>query len=252
VTRQEFEQMLSVAAPGATPQVKKQLADRLAQIIMLSNEAKKLELPKDPAVKEYLRFIDMEVLANLLLSKTLKEQAAKQVTDAAVTEYYQAHHAEFEAAEFSRITVPQATGAAPDTTAQFAETLRSRCAAGEDVNKLQAEADQHAGQTAVPAEDLKNQRAAAYPEAQRNLFSLKTGECVVVSPDQTQTFVYKMVAVTPTPLEQVRKQIVAALESEYIKNQLEQLRQHNVVSFNNKYFPAADGAPQSAPAATPK
>jgi hypothetical protein len=254
VTRQEFEDMLQVAAPNATPQVKQQLADRLARIIILSNEAKKLEVPKDPAVKQYLRFVNMEVLANLLLSKTMKEQAAKQVSDVGVVSYYQEHKAEFDSAEFLRVAVPSKTGETADMRKQFAETLRSRCAAGEDPNKLQAEADQRAEQKETPAADLKEQRASAYPEAQRTIFALKQGDCAVVAPDENQVFVYKMVAMSTAPLEQVRQSIVAALESEYIKNQLETLKNQNAVSFNDKYFPSANPShpAQPAPSANPK
>ena len=254
VTRQEFEEMLALAAPNATPQVKQQLADRLARIIILSNEAKKLELPKDPAVKEYLKFIDMQVLSDLLLTKTLKEQAAKQVTDEAIASYYTAHQAEFETAEFLRIVVPKKADEAADAAKEFAETLRTRCAAGEDVNKLQAEADERVQQKEVPAADLKNQRATGYPETQRSIFSLKPGECAVVAPDQNQAFVYKMVVATTMPMDEARKAITATLEADYIKNQLEELRKQNAVSFNDKYFPSATPNPPQQPAqgANPK
>jgi len=254
VTRQEFEAMLALAAPHATPQLKQQLADRLARIIILSNEAKKLELPKDPAVKQYLRFIDMDVLANLLLSKTLKEQAAKQVTDVAVVSYYQEHQAEFASGEFLRVAVPPKAGEEAEAQKQYAETLQSRCAAGEDPDKLQAEADERADQKVTPPADLKGQRASAFPEAQRTIFTLKPGECAVVAPELNELFLYKMVATSVAPLDQVRQSIVATLESEYIKNQLDTLTKQNAVSFNDKYFPSANPgqAAPTAPSANPK
>ena len=238
VTRQEFEELLQISVPNATPEVKQQLADRLGKIIILSNEAKKRELPKDPAVEQYLKFVDMQVLANMLLSKTLKDEAAKQVTDEAVQAYYEAHRAEYETADLVRLTIPKKPDETADALTQYAETLRSRCAAGEDAAKLQAEANERVGQPAAAPIELKGQRQASLPPNQRSVFLLKQGECSVVSPDENQRILYKLVARTTAPLEQVRPAIVGAIESEYIKSELEKLTKQNVVSLNNKYFSA--------------
>lgn len=236
VTRQEFEELVQISAPDATPEMKQQIADRLGQIIILSNEAKKRELPKVPAIQQYVKFIDMQALANLLLTRTLRDESEKQASDDAVQSYYQAHHAEYETANLLRISVAKKDGDTPDGLTQYAETLRSRCATGEDAAKLQAEANQRAGKPASVPEELKGQRQASLPPNARSVLLLKQGECSVVGPDENQRFVYKLVSRTVAPLEQVRKSIVAAVESDYIKAQLEYLKQQNVVSFNNKYF----------------
>ena len=254
VTRQEFEDLLKVAAPNASPETKQLVANDLAKIIILSNEAKKLGLPKDPGVKQYLRFIEMQALADLLLRQTLRAEAAKQVTDEAVASYYAKHADEFAVAEFLRINIPRRSGEVADAAAQFAESLRARCAAGEDPNTLQAEADRRADQKEVQAADLKNQRRAGYGPKQQNIFSLKPGECAVESADPNQPFVYKMVAATTMPLEQARASIVTALESEYVKSRMDELAKQNVANFNHKYFPDASGAwmPEPAQGANPK
>lgn len=243
VTRQEFEELIQVSDPNATPEVKQQLADRLGKIIVLSNEAKKRDLVKDPAVQQYLKFVDMQVLANLLLSKTLKEEATKQATDEAVQAYYEAHVPDFGTADLVRIAIQKKTDETTDALAQYADALRSRCASGEDMAKLQAEANQRAGQPAAAPVELKGQREQALPANQRSVFLLKQGECSVVSPGDSQRMIYKLVARTTIPLERVRPAVVAAIESEYIKSELEKLTKDNIVSLNNKYFNTAPAKP---------
>jgi hypothetical protein len=234
VTRAEFEKLLAITQPNATGAYKQKLAETLGQVIILSNEAKKRELTKDPDIEELLRFKQMQTLAELLVGRAMKTDA--QPTDDEINAYYQSHLDDYQTADFLRIIVPAKNLAAPDDDAKFAETIRARCASGEDVKKLQAEADQRVGRPAAAPVDLKNQQRAMFPQAQRAMFNSMPGECVTESPSKGEFFVYKLVAKSESPTPAAKAAIVNALEGEKIKSELEDLKKQNVVSLNEKYF----------------
>jgi hypothetical protein len=254
MSRQEFEALVAATNPNATPEYRQQLAEKLGRVIILSNEAKKRGLPKDPKVKELLRMLQLQELANLVVAGTDKEDAAK-ASDTEIEEFYRSHQNDLQVAELLRLTVPRKTSnefAAEDRT--YAESVRSRCGAGEDPAKLQAEAWQRVNQNAAPPEVLKNQRRAQYPEAQKSVFDLKPGECAPFSPNKTKFEIYKMVAMTVIPLSDARSAIVEALQSERARRQIGELTKQYSIQLNSKYFPVMPAVPatQTAPGASPK
>lgn len=243
LTRQEFEAIVAATNPSSTPEYRRQLAERLARIIILSNEARKRGLPKDPEVHELLRMVQAQELANALLHRI--EIDAGNISDADITAYYQAHLHDYELAEFIRTTVPRKQTADDQ---QYAEGLRSRCAAGEDPAKLAADAAERAGAKASAPEDLKDQRSGQYPATQRSIFDLKAGECGLIAANEGEFHIYKMVAARTAELSEVRDAVVRAIQNGKMKAELNEITGQHEVNFNDKYFPAANTAPQkSAP-----
>ncbi len=245
VTREEFEALVAATNPNATPEYRRKLAENLGRVIILSNEAKKRGLPKDPKVRELLRMVQLQELAGLLLSQSASDNTT-YVPDTEVEEFYRSHLGDYQSAELVRLTIPRknpADSSAEDAT--YAEAIRSRCAAGEDPAKLQGEAAQRVNRSVTSPEDLKNQRPAQYPDAQKKVSQLKPGECVLFESDKSDFLIYKMVAMTQTPINEVRGSIVKAMESARMKNELDSLMQQNVITLNGKYFPAA---PTTTPA----
>lgn len=239
VTRQEFEELLSLEnVPDPSPQARERFAQQLGELIIISNEAKKRDLPKDPAVQELMKFAGMQALARVLLNDTMKKEVANP-TDAEVEAYYQAHLADFKKAEFLRISVPLKGPAATPEEQQFADSIRTRCAAGEDPAKLQADADHHAGLAVSPPAHLQNQTPSGYPATQRSMFEMKTGECSGVIPAMNQLLIYKMAANSTPLLAEVRPTVVSSLENTKIKASVDQLNSATVISLNKKYFEPA-------------
>ena len=246
VTREEFEHVLSIAAPDATPQIKQKLAESLGEIIILSNEAKKRELAKDPAVQQELRFTQLQTLATILVSQSLKKDA-QNIPDAEIQQYYEDHHAEFQTAEFLRVLIPKSPTESDDDQAKFAESLRARCASGEDPANLQADADQHVNRSPIKLQDLKNQRRNMFEQAAQTIFQLSPGECSAVIPDKPEMAIYKMVASATAPLVEVRPSIVKVLENQRLNEALQKIKSQNVISLNGKYFDT-DEKPAETPA----
>ncbi len=245
VTRQEFEQLVSIVSPNATPQAKQKLAESLGQIIILSNEAKKRELTKDPAIQQAVRFSELQALANLLLSRSLAKDAAK-ISDADVEAYYKGHLAEFQTAAITKILIPKGANESPEDSRKFAGDISARCVAGEDVAKLQAEADQHASQPVSKPVELQNQRRNMYPADQQGLFESKPGTCSAPVTEGTNLAVLKIGEVRSAPLPEVREAITKTIESNRLKEALGNLQGKNVISLNGKYFGTAPATPAPA------
>ncbi len=245
VTRQEFEQLLAITRPDAPMGYKQRLAETLAQDIILSNEAKKRGLPKDPDVENLLHFLQLQELAKLLMTYTLKKETAP--TDEEVQKFYEAHLIEYQAVDLQRIIVPAKGAEVTDDDRNYAETLRSRCAEGEDMAKLQAAADQRVGRPTDPPVELKNQRRMMYPVPQQEtLFALNPGQCAVVAQSNAEFFVLKMTMKSDKPTPEMRATIANALQQAKIKEVTDALAKQNVISLNPKYFP-----PSPPPTAKP-
>ncbi len=252
VTRQEFEDLVAAVDPNSTPQSRQKLAEALGQIIILADEARKRGLPRDPQVHELIRLEQMRLLANLLLSRTMKQDAA--ISDTDVETFYQEHLRDYKQAEFLKIDIPtkDPTGEPPEQDKAFAETIRSRCSAGEDPGKLEAEADQRSGHEVTAPADLKDRRPATFPADEQGLFDLKPGECSPAFAEGHAFVVYKAVAISTIPLAEARAQIVSALQAARVKSELETLKQQHAISLNGKYFgtePAAASNEGKAPEA---
>lgn len=250
VTRQEFEGLIAATNPNATPEYRKKLAETLGRIIILSNEAKKRGMTKDPDIQQVLHFAELQELANLLVSRELKSEPAP--TDADIEAFYKSHLADIETSELLRITVPPKGATRAESDERYAEDIRARCSSGEDPEKLQTEADQRAGKDVLPPSDLKNQRRTTFPAAEQSVFDLKKGDCALVSPDTMRFDVYKMVGVTTPPLNDVRSQIAKAIEENRTKVDLQQVSKQNVISLNQKYFSGAPSGPRPSLEASPK
>ena len=247
VTRRQFEALAHASDRNGTPLSRVLLAHRLGEIILLSNEAKKRNLPKDPEVQALLQFAQLQALANLLIARTVDKQERAETSDAEITSYYEGHIRDFQSAELLRIAVPSRDGGtSSQEDAALAELLRVRCAAGEDPAKLQAEAAQRVGQNASAPVDLKEQRRSLFPATQQPIFDLKTGECLALPADKTGFFLYKMVSLVTAPIKDERNTIVQALQSAKVKQELDELRKQNVIRLNGRYFTNA-GTPAAPP-----
>lgn len=243
VTREEFEALLQSFRSNPTPQSKIKTAEELGQIIIVSNEAKKENLPKDPEVKELLRVTQMQVLAQQFLARTAKDIQGK-ITDADIQAYYDAHIDDYKTDDLQQILIPTKL---PDDDAKYAEALRARWIAGEDPVKLQAEASQRASQTNLPPFDLKGLTPSALPEPARSVFGLKPGDISEPIKDGNQLILYKVVASTTQPLKEVHTSIAQTLQRERAAETINALKQTNVIHLNGKYFNSEPAAKPDSP-----
>lgn len=280
ITKAEFETLVkgAIPAPNPTPQMKKQLANMLPKLIALSDDAKKKGLDKTPQFEEMMKVLRMQVLAREL-DRSLQDEAGK-VPDQEIEAYYQKNPGEFEQFSLKRLFVPRAAVDQPAAVqpkpedaklseedlkakqaeekakqeesekamTKLAEDLRARAAGGESFETLQKEAFTAAGMKIEnPTVALPSIRRNGLQAAHAAVFDLKPGEVSQVLNDAGGHYIYKMESKTELPLDQVKSEIHAKLQSQRYRETVDKLNSSYQSELNEAYFgPGETTPPQGA------
>jgi hypothetical protein len=267
VTRAEFEKVVEAVQPNMPARARRQFANRYASILAMSIKAKEMGLDKGSDYEERMKLARMQVLASAL-NKQIQEKAS-EISDKEIDDYYKTNLDKFEQAELMRIYVPktQQTSAEQDkktpseaeqkkraeegekTMKAEADKLRARAAAGENFDKLQAEAFQVAGiKSTAPKTDMGNLRRNVLPPSQASAMDLKAGEVSPVISDQSGFFIYKLVSKGTMPLDQAREEIKGTLRSQRLQEEMKSVQESATPTLDEAYFgPEAPPRPTLQP-----
>src|SRR5882757_3306778 len=143
VTAAQYDQMVNAlpaqyqtAARG--PQ-KRQIAEQMVQLKVLSQEAEKRSIDQQAVVKQQLAFDRQNVLAGALYQDLVKNV---KVDDAAIKTYYDGHKSDFESAKARHILIRFKGSAVPLRTGSKELTEEEALAKAQEVRKqLQGGAD---------------------------------------------------------------------------------------------------------------
>lgn len=247
ITAAQYDQLVNAlpqqyqkAARG--PQ-KRQIAEQMVQLKVLSQEAEKRSVDQQPLVKQQLAFDRQNVLAGALYNELVKNV---KVDDAAIKAYYDAHKAEFESVKAEHILVRFKGSAVPLRTGQKELTdeealakvqeLRKQLLAGADFAAM-AKSDSDDSGSGANGGDLgtfkHGQMVGAFETA---AFSLPVGQ--LSEPVKTQ-FGYHLIKVESKQtrtLEEAKAEIVDKLRPEIAKKEVDELRKKASVTFDDAYF----------------
>jgi hypothetical protein len=245
VTRSEMDTVLNVLEPNASPAARRQLAINYARLLAAAGAAEKQHLDKDPAVvKElavYQKLVRMQVLADHMYRHL--ETQASQAQPAALRNYFNAHTADFEEADLLRLSIPKSL-VSPEGAAQELEVLKSRmealrtrAAAGEDVDLLQQEVNRELGIKAESTSTvLKSARRTTLPAEERGVFDIQAGQVTSVI-DLPNSFVFlKLVSKQLMPIASAKPEMILALEREQLKDEARKATENTKAEFNLRYF----------------
>jgi len=263
MTKSEFERLLAslpeqVRARAQGPG-KRAVAEQIAQLKALAQEARKRGLDKSPENRELIAF----QTENLLASTLYRELAAGvKADDAAEHAYYDQHKNEYEEVtarhiliRFKGSPVPLRTGEKDLTEEEAlakAQDIRKKLAAGEDFAKL-AEAESDDTQSGKQGGSLGSfSKGKMVPQFEQEAFKLPAG--TVSEPIKTQ-FGYHIIKVEKhesQKFEDVKASIDQKLKPELAQKAAENIRNQTPVTINDAYFGTAPSAtPAPAPAAPP-
>jgi hypothetical protein len=272
VTRAEFEQLVATVAPTIAAPARKQLATQYGMALVMAHKAHEMGLDQGPKFQELMKVARIGVLTKEL-SQSLQEEAAK-ISDKEVENYYHNNEASFQEVDLQRIFIPrskQTPDAKPaddkaaadaakdaakkeqqeseDAMKKLAEALRARAAAGEDFSKLQDEAIAASGFKGKPPTRLGKVRRSSLPPEQGEIFNLKVGETSQLINNPNGYLVYKVGDKDTLPLDHVREEIFAALQSQRMQDAMQTIQQSATPELNEKYFGDAteDGPPGHTP-----
>ncbi len=257
MTRTQFERVLAnlspqVRAQAATPDGKRQLADKLADMKILVQEARSRGLQSTPDVASQLKMQEDNLLANAMYQQLV--QTAKP-SETELKAAYEAHKAELEQVKTRHILVRfQGSPVAlrkdqkelTDAEALAkAKALRERIVKGEDFGAV-AKAESDDTVTGAKGGDLGTLgHGRMIPEFEQAVFALTPGQ--ISEPVKTK-FGYHLVQaqerITPE-FEKVRGDLERQLQNDAATRTVRALREKAGVVFSPDYF----GTPEAGAAA---
>ena len=243
----------------ATPDAKREIIEKMAEVKMMAMEAKKEGIDKKPATKLKLEYIGDQILA-----KDLEESAGENIkpSDSDITKYYNENKAKFEQGprvKVRHILVP---------TEPEAKAILEQLKKGADFSKLAKE----------KSKDTSSQRGGDLgwvtqgrmdPAFEKAAFALKKGQ---MSGIVKSSFGYNIIicddieAKKEKNLKEIKPQIETQLQrekkEEAVNKLKEQVKKDFPVIINEEYFkkaqeeaakkaPAAPGAPGEGMPGTP-
>jgi peptidyl-prolyl cis-trans isomerase C len=255
ITAGQFEQIISTlpaqyqnSARGAG---RKQFAENLTRILLLSEEGKHRKLDESPTYQTQIRFQNANILAGMTYDALGKDA---KFTDAEVRKYYDEHLKDFEQIRARHILIrmrgsplPVKPGQKDLTEAEaLAKTqeLEAKLKAGASFEDL-ARAESDDSGSGANGGDLgffhHNQMVPPFDEA---AFKLKVGE--VSQPVKSQ-FGYHIIRLEAIKtFEDVRPDVEKKMRPEMAQKALTDMEKKAGVQYDPEFFP-----PAPAPAATP-
>jgi peptidyl-prolyl cis-trans isomerase C len=240
---------------------KRQFAESLAQLVILSGEAEKRNLDKEPKVQEQIKFQRENLLAQAMFEDL---QNAIKVDDAAVATFYDAHKNEYESLKAKHILIrvkgapmPGADGKPELTDEQAlakAQEIRKKLVAGGDFAAI-AKADSDDTGSAAQGGDLGEfRRGMMVPPFETAAFALKIGE---ISEPVKTPFGYHIIVVQEHKLKtlaDVKPDIEKNLRPEMARKAVQDLRDKSNVQIDDEFFGPAQPTPPApgVPPATPQ
>ena len=197
ITRSEFDQIMEQVTSqmpperrpaSVSPQARRQLAEQLAEMIAMAQEARNRKLDQNPDTK-----IQLTVRADQLLATALYQQIAKDTKpdDAALHAYYDEHKGEWEQLTARHILIRMTGSAVPlrdgqkdlsdDEALAKATDLRAKIVAGGDFAALAKAESDDSGSGANGGALGEFTRGRMVPQFEQAAFALPVGEvCVPV------------------------------------------------------------------------
>jgi len=264
LTRTQFERVLAglpqqARTQAATPEGKRALADRLADLEVLAQEARSRGLQSTPDIAAQIKTQDDSILAGAMFQQLIQ---SAQPTEEELKASFEARKSEFEQVKArhilvrvqgSRLAARKGQKELTDAEALAkAKELRERIVKGEDFAAV-AKAESDDIQSGAKGGDLGTlTRGRMIPEFEKAVFDLKAGE--TSEPVKTQ-FGYHIVQVQEriTPdFAKLRPDLERDLKSEIAQRTVHAMREKSNVKFNPDYFgppPSSDAAAPAAPIA---
>jgi parvulin-like peptidyl-prolyl isomerase len=252
ITKAEFEQIfqqvVSQMPPerrGAadSPQAKRQLAEQLAELKALAQEARRLKIDQTQEAKTQLAMRDDQLIAGMLFQQISKET---KPSPADLQAYYDGHKNEWETVSARHILIrmkgsPVALkDGEKDLTDEEAlakaKDLRAKIAAGGDFAALAKAESDDVGSGANGGSLGEFTRGRMVPPFDEAAFTLKVNE--VSEPVKTQ-FGYHIIQVTKhetKKMEDVKNEIADKVGPEMAQKSVEAIRDKASITFDQSYF----------------
>ncbi|MBZ5590861.1 MAG: peptidylprolyl isomerase [Acidobacteriia bacterium] len=254
MTAGEFDQLVDalpeqVRASARGPN-KRQFAEQLVRIKVLSHEAHKRKLDESPTVQRQIELQKENLLANVLFQEMV---ANVKVDDATAQQYYEQHKSEYESVHArhilirtkgSQLALPAGKKELTDEEALAkAQEIRKKLLAGEDFATL-AKAESDDTQSGAKGGDLGTfKHGQMVAEFEKAVFDLPAGQ--TSEPVKTK-FGYHLIKVEQHEIksfQDVKPELEKKMSPELARNAVENLEKQVSVTIDDSFFGPAGVRP---------
>jgi peptidyl-prolyl cis-trans isomerase C len=247
VTKAQFDMILATIPPqqqatAQTPKGRRDLANRVAEILMLAQEARAEKLDQTPKVQWQIMLSTDQLLANVMY----KDFADAKPDDAMLHAYYDAHKDEWEEVKARHILIrfqgskmPLADGKKDLTEAEALAKiteLRAKIVAGADFGEVAKENSDDKGSGANGGDLGSFGRGQMVPEFDKEAFLLPVGQMSQPVKSQFGYHLIKVEAHSTKPFEEAKAAIVKKMPEEIAKKSLADLKTKRPAVLNDQYF----------------
>ena len=248
ITKGQFDMILSTMPPqqqaqAQTPKGRRDLADRLVEILTLAQEARAKKLDQTEKVKWQLMLSGDQLLANVMY-RDLGENSKPD--DAMLHAYYDEHKTEWEEVKARHILIrfqgskmPLADGQKELTEAEALAKiteLRAKIVAGADFAAVAKESSDDKGSGANGGDLGSFGHGQMVPEFDKEAFLLPVGQ---MSQPVKSPFGYHLIKVeahSTKPFDEVKANIAKMMPEQMAKKSLADLKAKRPAVYNDQYF----------------
>jgi hypothetical protein len=245
MTREEFEKLVKALTPPERPpmpvDMMRNFATQYAKLLTFSDAARAMGMENDPRVLQIMQFAKNQILTEALNARITEEYS--RPTDQQIEDYYKQNSKKYVEVTLQRIILPRSQGTAekpkPSEADEktYADQIQKRWVAGEDPEKLEKDATEHAGVATPPANvNIGPRRPGTLPEAHESVFDLKAGEVSTVFADPASFYIYKVVSVRTVPLSEAKASITTTLQRQLVTDRIQQIQTSVTPVLNDTYF----------------
>ena len=234
------------------PEQRRQFAQRYVEALVNDQKARELGLDKGPQFDTEMKLANEQVLAQELNMSIFDNEPT--ISDRDVDQFYRQNPEGFREAELLRVAIPGHQSLPPTDLSEVeeqkreeesesamkaeAEKLRIRAVAGEDFDKLEAEAFQFAGATTVnfPSTNLGKIRGSSLPANQRIIMDLQPGEISPVLTDPNGFVIFKVETKRTIQIEEARTEIRHGLAAARQQNEMKAIMDSAKIALDEVYF----------------
>jgi peptidyl-prolyl cis-trans isomerase C len=252
ITKSQFEEIFAAIveqmpaerrAAAQAPQAKRQLAEQLAELKALAQEARREKLDQTPEAKAQMAMRSDQLVAGMLFQKISKD-AKPSAAD--MQAYYDEHKAEYENVTARHILIRMMGSAVPlkegekdlsdDEALAKAKDIRAKLVAGADFAELAKKESDDAGSGANGGVLGDFTRGRMVPQFEEAAFALKVNE--ISEPVKTQ-FGYHIIQVTKhesKSMDDVKAEITEKIGPEMAQKGVDAIKSKTTISFDQTYF----------------
>ena len=253
ITEAQFEQYISdlESQQGPAELSRKKLGDNYASLLMLAQQAKAHNLESTPQVQRLLGIDRMQILSNAEFGRLKAETKA---TPQQISEYYKTHADDYEVVTVRRVFVwkkgPGSThsaGLSPEDAKAMAAAIRKAYDSGADATKLVKDPES----VSMDTQPVAFQRGELPADMEKSAFAMHTaGQWTVLTDSPEAIILLQLVSRGQRDLAEVTPQIERKLQSEKLKEKLNELKKENGIWMDEGYF--SSKAPIPSPSTGPE